>query len=137
MKHVRGYVNGLALDLVGPTTVVPKAAGDGTDVTLGHRNGLSVVERLDGGKQVKVLLDKFGEVGQEPASLSRSSLLPLALKGLAGSLDCNINILLGGFTDGADNLLGTGVDSLEGLLVDALHPLVVDETGCCDPLVSL
>lgn len=131
MEHVGGDVNGLALDLVGPTSVVPQAADDGTDVTLGHGDGLSVVERLDGGEELSVLLCEVGELQQVDGALAGGGLSPDTLEGLAGGGDGDIDILLGSLVDGADNLLGGGVDDLEGLLVDTLNPLVVDEPVEC------
>lgn len=129
MEHIRGDVDGLALDLVGPAAVVPQAAGDGADVALGHGKRLAIVERLDGGEHVQVLLDKVGELGQHDAALLRGGLLPDAIEGFAGGLDGYVDVLLGGLVDGADDLLVGGVYDLERLLVDALNPLVVNEPG--------
>lgn len=52
---------------------------------------------------------------------------PLAIEGLPRGGNGNVDILLGGLGDGADDLLGGGVDDLEGLLVYALDELIVDE----------
>jgi hypothetical protein len=59
----------------------------------------------------------------------RSDLSPLTLESLAGSTDSQVDILLGTFADGADDLLGGGVDNLELLLVDTLNPLAIDEAA--------
>lgn len=133
MEHVGRDVDGLALDLVGPAGVVSQAADDGADVALGHGDGLSVVEGLDGGEEVGVLLGDVGELVQVDGTLGGGDLLPNALERLARGGDGDVDILLGSLVDGTDYLLGRGVDDLEGLLVDALDPLVVDEPvddGC-------
>lgn len=50
-------VDDLAVNLVSPTGVVSQAAGREGHVDLGHGEGLSVVERLDGGQGVDVLIE--------------------------------------------------------------------------------
>lgn len=122
-------IDGLALDLVGPAGVVTKGVDGHGHVAAGHGDGLAVVERLDGGQEVEVLLGDVGELVQHGAALFRGDPAPLALEGLAGGSDGDVDILLGGLGDGADDLLGRGVDDLKGLLVDTVNPLVVDEAG--------
>jgi len=53
---------------------------------------------------------------------------PWALECLACCCDGNVDILLGSFTDGADDFFGGGVDGLEGLAVDTFDKFVVDES---------
>jgi hypothetical protein len=52
---------------------------------------------------------------------------PLALECFPGSGDGNVDILLGGLMDGADDGLVGRVDDLEGLALDTLDEFVVDE----------
>lgn len=115
------------MDLVRPATVVPQGRGTVAHVGLGHGDGLAVVQRLDGSEEVHVLLKLDREVDEQLAALLRSDFPPLALEGLAGRSDGNVDILLGGLVDGANDLLGGGVDDLESLAVDTLDELVVDE----------
>lgn len=129
MEHLGVDVNRLSVNLVGPAGVVADALDDGTDVAAGHGDGLAVVERLDGGNEVGVLLNNVGELHKHDGTAVRRDLGPLALKGLAGGLDGNVDILLGTLADRGDDLLGGGVDDLELLLVGALDPLVVDEAA--------
>lgn len=129
VEGVGGDINGLALDLVGPTAVVADSADDGANIATGHGDGLAIVERLDSGKEVEVLLEQVGELEEVDATLLGSDIAPDTLESLAGSGDSDIDILLGGLVDGADDLLGSGVNDLEGLLVDTLDELVVDEPG--------
>lgn len=121
-------VDGLTLDLVGPSTVVPQAGEGSSHITLGHGDGLSVVERLDGSQLVEVGLHQLGQLDQQLATVLRCNLAPWAIKGLPRGGDGNVDILLSGLGNGADDLLSGGVDDLEGLLVYALDELIVDET---------
>lgn len=119
----------LALDLIGPTTIVPYGTNDGTKITTGHVDGLAIVEGLDGGQEICVLLQKVGQLQQHATSLVGCCLLPWALECLASSGNGDIYIFLGGLVDLADDLLGGGVDDIELLLVDALDPLAVNVPG--------
>lgn len=47
IEVVRVGVDGLALNLVGPATVVTQTTGGGVDISLGHEDRLAIVERLD------------------------------------------------------------------------------------------
>lgn len=76
VEHVRVNIVGLALDLVCPTTIVPYAANDGTNIATSHVDRLAVVERLDSGQKVCVLLEQVGELQQQATPLGRGSLLP-------------------------------------------------------------
>jgi hypothetical protein len=127
VKHVRGNINSLALNLVGPAAVVAEALDNAADVALGHGDGLAVVEGLDGGEELEVLLDEVGELEDHDGAGVGSDLAPGALEGLAGGLDGGVDILLGGLADRGDDLLGGGIDGLELLLLGTLDPLVVDE----------
>jgi len=122
-------VDDLALDLVCPTTVVSQAASGEADVTLGHGQGLSVVERLNGAESVNVGLEEVGQLGKHLATVTWGDLPPGTLESLACSGDSDIDILLGTLVNGADDLLGGRVDGLEGLAVYTLDPFIVDETG--------
>jgi len=62
VQHIRGDINSLALDLVGPSTVVTDGSNYSTHVTPGIGNGLAVIERLDGGKEILVRLKEIGEL---------------------------------------------------------------------------
>lgn len=106
MEHVRADVERLALDLVRPTSIVPYAADNSGDVSLCHRDGLAVIQRLDRSQQVSVLLEEVGQLQQVQTPLLGRGVPPCALKGLPGGGDRNIDVFLGTLVDGADNLLG-------------------------------
>lgn len=120
-------VDDLSVDLVGPSSVVSQAAGGAQNVTTGVCQTLSVVERLDGREHGDVLLKEVGELGQQAAAVGCADLGPGAVESSSGSLDGDVDILLGGLVDGADDLFVGGVDDLEGLALDTLDELVVDE----------
>lgn len=128
VEHVRGNVDGLALDLVGPATVVADALDDGAEVALGHGDGLAIVQGLDGGEKVEVLLDNVAELEEKLGAVVRRDLLaPVAFKGGAGGSDGDVYILVGGLADGGDDILGGGVDGVKLLLLDTLDKLIVNE----------
>jgi hypothetical protein len=105
VESVGGGVNDLAFDLVRPATVVPQAANTHADVDLGHGDGLAVVERLDGGEQVKVLLEQVGELHEKSATVLRGFSPPWALEGLACGGDGDVDILLRCLLDRGDDAL--------------------------------
>ena len=122
-------VDSVTGDLVGPSTVVPNATRDGLDITPRHGNRLSVVERLDGSQEVGVLVNEVGESGKQNTPLLGRNSLPFTVEGLPRRRYRQVDILLGGLVDGADDLLGGGVDDLEGLLVNTRYKLIVDKPG--------
>lgn len=74
VEHLGGNVNSLALDLVGPTTVVSEAANNGANIATGVGDRLSVVERLNSSEEVKVLLSNIGKLQEKVASALRGDL---------------------------------------------------------------
>ena len=99
-------VDSLALDLVGPSTIVTETASSQTNVDLCHRQRLSVVETFDRSKGVQVLLNQFRQLVQVLSSLLRCDLPPRAFEGLTSSRDGDVDILLGGLMNRGDDLLG-------------------------------
>jgi len=99
-------VDDLTLDLICPSTVVPQAAGGHTDIDIGHGHGLSIVQGLESGQLFGISLDQLRELDEEFASLFWGNLPPCGVKGLSCRGDGNVDILLGGFVDGADDFFG-------------------------------
>lgn len=54
-------------------------------------------------------------------------MLPCTLEGGAGSIDGNVDILLGALVDSSDDLFVMGVDGLEGLALNTLNKFIVNE----------
>jgi len=117
VECVGGSVDDLALDLVRPTSVVPQGSGAHAHVTLRHGDGLAVVKRLDGGEDIEVLVEQVAELVQQLSALLGINLPPRALESFPCSGDGNVDILLGGLVDGADDTLVGGVYDLKGLAV--------------------
>lgn len=82
VEGIGGGVNDLALNLVGPTSVVSDAADGSTDITLGHGEGLAVVERLDRRKLIGVALHQLGKLVEVLSALLGCDFPPLALEHL-------------------------------------------------------
>ena len=121
-------VDDLTLDLVGPASVVPQAtSGSGNINVLGHGEGLAVVESLDSGEKVGILEEQVSKLDQKLATVLGCLLPPGTVEGLAGSLNSDVDILLGRLLNACDNLLCGRVDDLKGLSVNGLDELVVDE----------
>ena len=125
-------VDDLALDLVGPAAVVSQAADTHADVDLGHVGGLAIVESLNGGEELSVLLEEVGERAKQLATVLWSHLSPWAIESLACCGDGNVDILLGGLRNLAGHALVCWVVDLELLALYTLHELVVDEPGDCE-----
>lgn len=120
-------VDGLTDNLVGPATVVAEAASGVGDIALAQGDGLTVIDGLDSGQGLNITLEEVGKLDKHAATLRGSHIVPGTLEGSTGSLDGNVDILLGGLVDGSDDLFVGGVDGLEGLALNTLNKLVVNE----------
>ena len=61
-KGIGIRIDDLALDLVGPASIVSQASSSSSYITLCHRESFAIVKRLDASNEVDVLLDQIGEV---------------------------------------------------------------------------
>ena len=127
VEGIGGGVHDLALDLVCPAAVVSQAAGAHADVDLGHVDGLAVVEGLNRGEELDVLLEEICERDKVLATVLWSLLPPWALECLAGCRYGNVDVLLCGLVDLASHALVRWVDDIELLALNTFHELVVDE----------
>ena len=129
VKGIRCSIDYFTLNLVGPATVVPQTANGAGQVTLpGHGEGLAVVESLDSGEEVGVLLEQVGKLDEKLSSVLWCFLPPGTVESLASSSNCNVDIFLCSLMDRADDLLSGGVDDLKRFAIDPLDELIVDET---------
>lgn len=95
VERVCGRIDDLALNLVCPATVISERTSASSNITLGHGDGLSIIQRLNSGQKVKVLLEQFGELYEVFATLFRSGLVsPIALERLSCGGDGDVDILL-------------------------------------------
>lgn len=125
-------VDNLALNLVGPTTVVSQTSSSHWNIGgLCHSKGLSVVERLNSSQKIGILLKQFGQLNEKLSSIFGDLFSPYCLVCLASSSYRNIDILFRGLVNVADNFFSGRVNGLEGLSVDALDELVIDEPVEC------
>jgi hypothetical protein len=119
------------VDLVGPASVVAEAVDHEWQVdvaALGDR--LAVVEGLELGQLVLVLLDQVGEPVHQLAAIAGVHLAPGAIvvvERLARGLDRQVDVLGAGFGHLGDDLLGRRVEGLECLAAEAIAPLAVDQ----------
>lgn len=120
-------VNGLAVDLVGPATVVSDAGADEGELSGSQRNGLAVVVTLNGGELFGISVDQVGKLHQHAATVGGGGLPPCCVESLASSGNSNVDILLGGLADRGDDVLSGRVDDFELFLVNTLDELAVDE----------
>jgi hypothetical protein len=104
VEGIGAGVDNLTLNLVCPSTVVSQTARSSSNITLCHCESLAVVERLDSSECVRFSVKEVGKLHQKLATITRSDLAPVTLKGLAGSCNSNVDILLAGLVDRADNL---------------------------------
>jgi len=115
-EGIRVGIDNLALDLVGPASVVSQAASNGTNISLGHAKSLAVIERLNSSEEIEVPLDQIGELDQQLASVFWCLLSPRSLECLAGRSYGNIDILLvASWTEQITS-------SVEGLMVSKVLP---------------
>ncbi len=101
-----------ALDLVCPTSVVLDGTdGHGQVGLLCPAKGLAVVERLESGELILVLLHQRCKLVEEGATgVSGCVVTPDALEGDVGSVDGGVDVLLSALGDTSDDLAIGGVD---------------------------
>lgn len=128
VDHVVGVnVNSLAVNLVGPATIVSDACADKLEFSSGQGDGLAVVVTLNGSELLGISVNQVGKLQQHATTVDGGSLPPCCVESLASSDNSDVDVLLGSFADRGDDLLSRGVDNLELLLVNTLNELAVDE----------
>ena len=117
------------MDLVGPAGVVAEAVDHQRQVAVAAlADRLAVVERLELGQLVDVLLDQVGELVHQPAAVAGVHLAPGAgVERLARGLDGQVDVGGVPLGDLGDDLLGGRVDRRERLAAGAVAPLAVDQ----------
>ena len=89
---------------------------------------LTVVECLESGELVLVLLHEVSELVHQAASVTAGHSAPWAIvEGFTRGLDGFVHIFDSSFLDGCDLLLSGGVEGVEGLSGGGVHELAVDE----------
>ena len=105
-------LDGLTVDLVGPTSVVADASNGLGDIdSCCPREGLAVVKGLKSSKLVEVLLHKVGKLVQEGRTLETRGLeTPYGLESFVCGLNGEVDILGGTLSNRGDNLASGRVD---------------------------
>ena len=107
-----GGLDDLAKDLVSPAGVVANALDGVGDVgALGPVEGLAIVEGLEGGELVDILLHEVGELVHEARAVVAGGVeAPCGGEGLVGSFDGEVDILGRALCDLGERLACGGVD---------------------------
>ena len=89
-----GSLDGLALDLIGPSRVVPNTFDRGGDIcVLGPEEGFTVVEGFDSSHLICMLFHNVGELSQEFGTFVAWGMkTPGGVEGLACRCDSDIDI---------------------------------------------
>lgn len=105
VELLRARVNGTALDLVGPSSIVPETVNSFANVAPRTVDGLSVVHRLNRRQFLMRLLHQGDQLKQVFSTVGGSLQFPRAVQCLASGSNGNVDILFFSFADGADFLL--------------------------------
>lgn len=100
-------LDNLSVNLISPTSVVSDATSNGSNITLGHGDGLSVVQRLDGGENEVVTVNQVCELEEETTTLVGVDFAPFAIEGITSGFDGGVDIGEGGFVDGGEDFFVT------------------------------
>lgn len=118
VEGIGGGVNNLALDLVGPTTIVSQATSASSDIdVLGHVVGLAVVQSLNSSQEFSILLEELSKLDKELATVLWGLFPPWSIESFAGGSNSDVDVLLRGLLNSANDLLGGRVDDVECLTV--------------------
>ncbi len=95
---------------------------------LGLEDRFAVVERLEFGEFVDVLLNQISQPPQQASALAGGHLAPwtgAVFKSVAGGFNCSVDIIRRGFDDLGQDLAGGRIDGVE--FPGAVNPLAVDQ----------
>jgi len=107
-------LNGLTVNLVGPSTVVSEDSSGFSDIeTLGNGKSLSVVEGFEGSKDVDISLHQGSDLHEQLASLETWNVeSPGGVEGIVGGIKSDLNV-------GSETLRNLDEDFTSGGVVDA------------------
>lgn len=124
---VMGGVNGLAVNLISPTSKVAEAGnGIGNINITSNSESLAVVKSIKSSQFILVTLHQISELVDQTTTFSRSNLAPGLVVALVGSSNSGINVLGISRVNRANDFLSGRVDSLDQRTM-AGNKLVVDE----------
>ena len=117
------------MNLICPAAIVPQIADTHPNIDFCHAERLAIVQGLNRGQNLRITLKQIRQLDEVFPALFGGDLFPGTFKGVAGDLDRNVNIFVGGFADCNDGFFRGGVDGFEFLAVFSLDKLIVDEAG--------
>ena len=100
---------------------------DSADITPRQGHRLPVVQRLDSSKKFQILSDQVGKLGEQSTPLIGRHVAPWSVKRCSCCSYSIVDVLVGGFVHGADDLLGRRIDDFECFAFGTLDEFVVDE----------
>ena len=105
------HLNNLAVDLVRPSTVVPKCSGRFDNVEgLGSAESFAVVESFKRSKDIKVPLHQLGNLNEVLSSLETGDAeTPRVVESIVGDLDGLVNVGLQSLGNFGKDLACSGV----------------------------
>ena len=95
---------------------------------LGLEDRFAVVERLEFGEFVDVLLNQISQPPQQASALAGGHLVPwtgAVFESVTSGFNCSVDIIWGGFNDLGQDLAGGRIDGVE--FPGAVNPLAVDQ----------
>jgi hypothetical protein len=90
-------VDGLARDLICPSSIVPEAPNNKAQIDPGHSHRLASIEGLKRNEQLGLTLQDISELIQEIRALRGRLCTPFSVKCSARRSDGDVNIFLGCF----------------------------------------
>jgi len=110
-KLVLAGLDGLTVDLVGPSTVVSEDGSGFSDIeTLGNGKSLSVVEGFKGSKDVDISLHQGSDLHEQLASFETGNVeSPGGVESIVGSIKSDLDVGSETLGDLDENLTGGGV----------------------------
>ena len=113
-KLVLAGLNGLTVNLVGPSTVISEDSSGFSDIeTLGNGKSLSVVEGFEGSKDIDISLHQGSDLHEQLASLETWNVeSPGGVKGIVGGIKSDLDV-------GSETLGDLDEDFTSGGVVDA------------------
>jgi hypothetical protein len=113
-EFVLAGLDGLTVDLVGPSTVVSEDGSGFSDIeTLGNGKSLSVVEGFEGSKDIDISFHQGSDLHEQLASLETWNVeSPGGVEGIVGGIKSDFNV-------GSETLGDLDEDLTSGGVVDA------------------
>lgn len=127
------HINRLTVNLIRPTSIIPKHRNRLRDILAEHNiERLAVVPGIDGGQNVLVALAQVSQLPEESAALLGRQVSPFraGLESRSCCCDGGVDVLLACGLDFGDDGFVERVDCFDGLAGGGGDEFVVDEETC-------